>query len=88
MCEQRCRNGVIQGEILALTRSELMQHHLELSIDLSTGDRTVFGDRVQLQQVVLNLIMNGIEAMSAVMDRPKELTISSEPLENGRRADV
>jgi len=39
--------------------------------DLSTGDRTVFADRVQMQQVVLNLIMNGIEAMSAVMDRPR-----------------
>jgi signal transduction histidine kinase len=75
-------NGAIQ-EILAITRSELMQHHLVLRTDLSTGDRTVFGDRVQLQQVVLNLIMNGIEAMSAVMDRPKVLTISSERLETG-----
>jgi C4-dicarboxylate-specific signal transduction histidine kinase len=38
---------------------------------------------VQLQQVILNLIMNGIEAMSAVMDRPKVLTISSERVETG-----
>jgi signal transduction histidine kinase len=75
-------NGAIQ-EILALTRSELMQHHLVLNIDLSTADRTVFGDRVQLQQVVLNLVMNGIEAMSAVTDRPRKLTISSERLETG-----
>jgi signal transduction histidine kinase len=75
-------NGAIQ-EILALTRSELMQHHLVLHTDLSTGDRTVFGDRVQLQQVVLNLIMNGMEAMSAVIDHPKVLTISSERVETG-----
>jgi signal transduction histidine kinase len=75
-------NGAIQ-EILALARSELMQHHLELRVDLSTDDPTVFGDRVQLQQVVLNLIMNGIEAMSATMDRPKELTISSGRIETG-----
>jgi signal transduction histidine kinase len=75
-------NGAIQ-EILALTRSELTQHNLLLHTDLSTGDRTVFGDRVQLQQVVLNLIMNGIEAMSTVMDRPKVLTISSELVETG-----
>jgi len=75
-------NGAIQ-EILALTRSELMQHHLVLNIDLSTADRTVFGDRVQLQQVVLNLVMNGIEAMSAVMGRPRVLTISSERVETG-----
>jgi signal transduction histidine kinase len=75
-------NGAIQ-EILALTRSELMQHNLGLHTDLSTGDRTVFGDRVQLQQVMLNLIMNGVEAMSAVTDRPKVLTISSERVETG-----
>jgi signal transduction histidine kinase len=75
-------NGAIQ-EILSLTRSELMQHNLVLHTDLSTTDRTVFGDRVQLQQVILNLIMNGIEAMSAVMDRPKVLTISSERVETG-----
>jgi signal transduction histidine kinase len=75
-------NGAIQ-EILALTRSELTRHNLVLHTDLSTGDRTVFGDRVQLQQVMLNLIMNGIEAMSAVMDRPKVLTISSERVETG-----
>jgi len=73
-------NGAIQ-EILALTRSELAQHHVALHTDLSTGERMVFGDRVQLQQVMLNLIMNGIEAMSAVMDRPKILTISSERAE-------
>jgi signal transduction histidine kinase len=75
-------NGAIQ-EILALTRSELTRHNLVLHTDLSAGDRTVFGDRVQLQQVLLNLIMNGIEAMSAVMDRPKILTISSERVETG-----
>jgi signal transduction histidine kinase len=75
-------NGAIR-EILALTRGELMQHDLVLQIDLSDGDRTVFGDRVQLQQVVLNLTMNGIEAMSAVVDRPKVLTISSKRVEAG-----
>ncbi|MDB5519307.1 MAG: hypothetical protein JWQ17_6065 [Tardiphaga sp.] len=75
-------NGAIQ-EILALIRTELTQHNLVLHTHLSTGDRTVFGDRVQLQQVVLNLIMNSIEAMSAVTDRPKVLTISSERVETG-----
>src|SRR5258705_7706293 len=75
-------NGTIQ-EILVLTRTELTQHNVALHTDLSTGDRTVFADRVQLQQVMLNLIMNGIEAMNAVMDRPKVLTISSERVESG-----
>jgi signal transduction histidine kinase len=73
-------NAAIQ-EILALTRSELAQHHVVLHTDLSAEDRMVFGDRVQLQQVMLNLIMNGIEAMGAVMDRSKVLTISSERVE-------
>jgi C4-dicarboxylate-specific signal transduction histidine kinase len=75
-------NGAIQ-EILVLTRTELTNHDVELRTNLSTGDRTVFADRVQLQQVMLNLIMNGIEAMSAVVDRPKVLTISSERAETG-----
>jgi signal transduction histidine kinase len=39
------------------------------------------GDRVQLQQVLLNLIMNAVESISAVTDRPKMLAISSEPVE-------
>jgi signal transduction histidine kinase len=75
-------NSAIQ-EILELIRSELIQHDVVLYTDLSTGARMVFGDRVQLQQVMLNLIMNGIEAMTAVTDRPKVLTISSERFEAG-----
>ena len=68
-------------EVLTLTRSERQQHGVELRTDLFTGDRLVFGDRVQVQQVMLNLIMNGIEAMSAITDRPRVLAISSEPVE-------
>ncbi|HKA08309.1 MAG TPA: ATP-binding protein, partial [Gemmataceae bacterium] len=41
----------------------------------------VRGDRVQLQQVILNLVINGIESMKDVMDRPRELLISSRPVE-------
>jgi PAS domain S-box-containing protein len=75
-------NDAIQ-EVLALTRSERQQHGVELRTDLFTGDRLAFGDRVQVQQVTLNLIMNGIEAMSAVTDRPRVLAISSEHVEAG-----
>ncbi len=46
---------------------------MELAIDLPQ----ILGDRVQLQQVILNLVMNGIEAMSAVTDRPRDLLIRS-----------
>ena len=68
-------------EVQALTRSELQRHGVTLHTDLSADDRPVFGDRVQLQQVLLNLIMNGIEAMRAVTERPKTLAITSEPVE-------
>jgi signal transduction histidine kinase len=70
-------NDALQ-EVLALTRSERQRHGVALRTELSAGDPAVRGDRVQLQQVMLNLIMNGLEAMSAVTDRPKVLTISSE----------
>ena len=75
-------NDAIQ-EVLALTRNERQRHGVVLHTDLFSGDRPVFGDRVQLQQVMLNLIMNAIEAMSAVTDRPRVLAISSEPTERG-----
>jgi signal transduction histidine kinase/DNA-binding response OmpR family regulator len=75
-------NDAIQ-EVLALARSDLQQHGIVLHTDLSADDRPVFGDRVQLQQVLLNLIMNGMEAMSGVADRRKVLAITSEPVESG-----
>jgi signal transduction histidine kinase len=75
-------NVAIQ-EILMLTRSELSRHNVVLHTDLSAGTPTVFADRVQMQQIMLNLIMNGVEAMIAVMDRPKVLTICSERIEPG-----
>ncbi|SEF09802.1 PAS domain S-box-containing protein [Rhizobiales bacterium GAS191] len=74
-------NDAIQ-EVLALTRSELQRHGVILHTNLF-ADRPVFADRVQLQQVLLNLIMNGVEAMSAVTDWPKMLAITSEAAEPG-----
>ncbi|MEA2780363.1 MAG: hypothetical protein QOK29_1907, partial [Rhodospirillaceae bacterium] len=65
-------------EILVLMRSELRRHHVSLETELSAGIEPVTGDRVQLQQVVLNLIMNGIEAMSATMHDPRVLRVNSQ----------
>ena len=80
MTEVDIRDAI--NEVLVLTRSERQRDRIELRTALATEDRLVVGDRVQLQQVMLNLIMNSIEAMSAVIDRPRVLEISAE-LVNG-----
>jgi C4-dicarboxylate-specific signal transduction histidine kinase len=61
--------------VLAIVRSELQRHRVELSIQLDDSLPTLKGDRVQLQQVVLNLVVNAIEAMQSV--EPRILSIRS-----------
>jgi PAS domain S-box-containing protein len=70
-------------EVLALTGGELQRHGVALRTDLSARDPAVLGDRVQLQQVLLNLIMNGVEAMRGVTERKRELIVSSTLAEPG-----
>jgi C4-dicarboxylate-specific signal transduction histidine kinase len=65
------------GEVVALTRPELLRNGVVLRNALSDDVRLVKGDRVQLQQVLMNLIVNAIEAMTGVHGRPRELTIST-----------
>jgi PAS domain S-box-containing protein len=65
------------GDVVALAQQELRANGVILNRMLSEGLPAVPGDRIQLQQVLLNLIVNAIEAMSAVQDRPRELTIAS-----------
>jgi PAS domain S-box-containing protein len=65
-------------EVLILMRSELHRHDVSLETALSGGLEPIMGDRVQLQQVILNLIMNGIEAMSAAMRQPRMLRVRSQ----------
>ena len=60
-----------------LTRSELVRHRIALQIQPSQELPVVQADRIQLQQVLLNLIITAIEAMSAVYEGPRELLISS-----------
>jgi PAS domain S-box-containing protein len=64
-------------ETIALMQRELFSHQVSLRIELAPALPTVLGDRVQLQQVIINLVMNGVEAMQSITDRPRELVIRS-----------
>jgi signal transduction histidine kinase len=55
----------------------MFDHRVSLRKELASGLPMVFVDRIQLQQVIINLAINGIDAMQAVTDRPRELTIQS-----------
>jgi C4-dicarboxylate-specific signal transduction histidine kinase len=64
-------------EVIALTQNEFRRSSVTLHTRLSHDVPPVPADRIQLQQVVLNLILNGIEAMNEVSDRPRELDVVS-----------
>jgi PAS domain S-box-containing protein len=69
-------NDVIR-EVIALTQHELRRNDILLEAQLSEDLPPVQGDKVQLQQVLLNLIVNAIEAMSEIGERPRHLIIAS-----------
>jgi C4-dicarboxylate-specific signal transduction histidine kinase len=69
-------NDVVR-EVVALVQRELASHRVSLRMELAPALPLILGDRVQLQQVMINLVMNGIEAMQSVTDRPRELVIRS-----------
>jgi PAS domain S-box-containing protein len=71
-------NDTIQ-EVLLITNAEARRHQVVVRTELAAALPPVRGDRVQVQQVLLNLVMNGIEAMKEVTDRPRELLIRSRP---------
>jgi two-component system, LuxR family, sensor kinase FixL len=67
----------VVNEVRFLIRREISLHQILVRLDLDSPLPFVFGDRVQLQQVILNLLVNGIQAMALVDDRPRELLIRS-----------
>ena len=75
-------NGAIR-EVIELTRSEAMKNGVSAQTELVEGLPLVHGDRVELQQVILNLILNAIEAMSETSEEPRELLITTEKAESG-----
>jgi C4-dicarboxylate-specific signal transduction histidine kinase len=76
-------NDVVR-ETIPLVRRELISHQVSLRMDLAAAVPMTLGDRVQLQQVIINLVMNGIEAMQSVTDRPRELVVRSGQEEPGQ----
>jgi PAS domain S-box-containing protein len=64
-------------ETVSLVDGEVQRKGVSLNTELAASLPTVLGDRIQLQQVILNLVVNGAEAMAAVEDRPRRLTIQS-----------
>jgi PAS domain S-box-containing protein len=64
-------------DVLRLTNSELLAGGVMLRSELADDVPAVLADRIQLQQVMLNLIMNSIESMSSITDRPRDLLIRS-----------
>jgi PAS domain S-box-containing protein len=66
------------SEVLTLTRHQVLRHSVALRTELATSLAPVKGDPIQLQQVVLNLVMNGIEATSAKTEGPRELLLKSQ----------
>jgi C4-dicarboxylate-specific signal transduction histidine kinase len=70
-------NDVISEAILLVQR-EVLSHGVSLRTELSSALPPVLGDRVQLQQVIIDLLINGVEAMASVADRPRDLLIRSQ----------
>jgi C4-dicarboxylate-specific signal transduction histidine kinase len=70
-------NDVIR-EATLLVQREVLSHGVSLRTELSSALPPVLGDRIQLQQVIINLLINGVEAMAPITDRPRDLLIQSQ----------
>jgi signal transduction histidine kinase len=69
-------NDVI-NDVVGLVQREVLSHRVRLTLELGAVLNPILGDRVQLQQVIINLIVNSIEAMAAVTERRRELTLTA-----------
>jgi C4-dicarboxylate-specific signal transduction histidine kinase len=76
-------NDVIR-EAIPLVQREVFNHGASLRTELASALPPVLGDRVQLQQVVINLLINGVEAMTSITDRPREILVRSQQHEAGQ----
>jgi PAS domain S-box-containing protein len=75
-------------EVLALVSTDLLRSRVDLRAELSSEPVLVIGDRVQLQQVILNLVRNALDAMADVNDRPRHLLVKADGGEDDARLIV
>jgi signal transduction histidine kinase len=66
------------AEVIAMVRDRLRENRVLLELKLASDLPAIFGDKIQLQQVVLNLLVNAIEAVNELPEGPRELMVSSE----------
>jgi C4-dicarboxylate-specific signal transduction histidine kinase len=69
-------NGATR-EVIALTRNEVQRHRATVRLELDERLPKVRGDRIQIQQVIVNLLRNAVEAMSAVDDHPRDVVVAT-----------
>ena len=81
--EDRLEINAAIREVIELTRGETGKNGVAVQAELADGLPLIRGDRVQLQQVMLNLIINAVEAMTGVSEGPRELLISTAKSETG-----
>jgi PAS domain S-box-containing protein len=68
----------VVNEVITLLHHEWFSHRVSLRTELAPALSLVLGDRIQLQQVILNLVINSIEAMQPITDRPREMVIRTQ----------
>ena len=65
----------VVGEALPLLQHEVLSHRISLKLELTSDLPSALGDRIQLQQVIVNLLVNGIQALAPVTERPRDLVV-------------
>ena len=75
-------NGAI-SEVIEMVRAAIDKNHVSVRTRLAPDSTSISGDRVQLQQVVMNLVLNAVEAMGSVEEGARTLSVSSEQNEDG-----